>query len=172
MGVCILATDLLVHFYSHCHIYKCHRHGIWAKEKTERFRCSYSIQGFQHGCQQMCRWMTMLPIHMHSGFPTRRSKQMITMSWNDVTRISCAIEGGTYKRRAHLNLRAVIWVFWYWMFGSTNRSQTLYSRYLGASRRAEHIQKELCVSFIHMHVPRPFGEHLVSMTFSYLTLAR
>ena len=26
-------------------MYKCHRHGNWVKEKTERFRCIYSIWG-------------------------------------------------------------------------------------------------------------------------------
>ena len=52
-------------------------------------------------------------VHMCSGFPTRRSKQKIMMSWNDVTRISHAILGGNYKRRAHPNPRAVIWVLWY-----------------------------------------------------------
>ena len=47
---------------------------------------------------------------MYSGFPARRSEQMIVTSWNDVTMISYAILGGKYKRRAHTNLRAVIWV--------------------------------------------------------------
>ena len=32
---------------------------------------------------------------------------------NDITVISLAILGGNYKRRAHTNLRAVIWAFWY-----------------------------------------------------------
>ena len=50
-------------------------------------------------------------MHMHSGFPTGRSKQTIVMSSNDITRISHAIEGGNYKRRAQPYLGAVIWVF-------------------------------------------------------------
>ena len=100
--------------YISTHIqYICHRHGIWVKEKMERFGCIYSIWGFWFGCWQMHRWMTMLPMCMHSGFPTGRSKQMIVMSLNDVTRISNATLGGNYKRRAHWNLGAVIWVFWY-----------------------------------------------------------
>ena len=41
------------------------------------------------------------PVHMCSGFPARRSKQMIVMSWNDVTVISCAILRGKYKMKAH-----------------------------------------------------------------------
>ena len=36
---------------------------------------------------------------MHSGFPTRRSEQMIMTSLYDVMRVSHAIEGGNYKRR-------------------------------------------------------------------------
>ena len=61
-------------------IYICHRHGIQVKEKMERFRCNYSIQGFHHACWQMCRQMAMLLMCMHSGCPTRRSKQMIMIS--------------------------------------------------------------------------------------------
>ena len=103
-------------------------------------------------------------MHMHSGFPTGRSKQMIMMSWNDVTRISHAIEGGNYKRRAQPNLGAVIWVFWYWAFGSINKQQTPYFGYLSASLGAEHNQNGLCDLFIHMHVPNLSGELLVSVT--------
>ena len=32
---------------------------------------------------------------------------------HDVMRISCAIGGLNYKRRAQPNLRAAIWAFWY-----------------------------------------------------------
>ena len=111
-------------FYLQISIYTiCHRHGIQVKEKTERFRCIYSNQGFQCGCRQMCRWTTVLPVHMCSGFPTGRSKQMFMTSWNDVTMISHAILGENYKRRAHPNLGAVIWVFWHWTVGSTDKSR-------------------------------------------------
>ena len=99
--------------YDNTCAYLCHRHGIRVKEKMERFGCICSNQGFQCGCQQMCRQTMALPVHMHSGFPTGRSKQMIVTSWNDITMIYCAILGGNYKRRAHQNLRAVIWVFRY-----------------------------------------------------------
>ena len=44
-------------------------HRIWVKERTEKFRCIYSNWGFWCGCQQMCRWTTVFPVHMHSGFP-------------------------------------------------------------------------------------------------------
>ena len=76
---------------------------------------------------------------MHSGFPARRSEHMIVTSFHDVTRISHAIGGGNYKRRALLILRAVIWVFWYKAFGSVDEPQTLYFASLSASHGEEHI---------------------------------
>ena len=82
----------------------------------------------------MCRWTMAFPMCMHSSFPTGRSKQMIMTSLYDVTRVSHAIEGGNYKRRAWLNLRAavtVIWVFQYKAFGFVSKPQTLYLRCLG-----------------------------------------
>ena len=153
-------------------IYICHRHRIWVKEKTKRFGCIYSNREFWHWCQQMCRQTVAFPVHMHSAFPAGRSRQMIMTSQNDVTVISHAILGGNYKRRAHTNLGAVIWDFGYWTVGSIDKSQTLYSGYLGASCGAEHNQKELCALFIHMHVPRLFGEPLSQYDFSCLMLAR
>ena len=138
---------------------------------VQRFRSICSNWRFWCGCQQMYRQTAMLLVHMHSGFPTRRSKETIVMSWNDVTGMSHAILGGNYKRRAHWNLEVVISVFWYWMFGSTNKSQTLYSGYLSASCGAEHNQNGLCVLFIHIHVPRPFWGTFSQCDFSCLTLA-
>ena len=152
--------------------YICHRHRIRVKEKMERFGCIYSNWGFQHGCWQMCRWTTVFPEHMCSGFPARRSKQMIMTSWNDVTMISHAILGGNYERRAHPNLGEVFWDFWHWMVGSIDKPQTLYFSSLSASHGAEHNQNELCVSFICMHVPRPFWGTFSQYDFSCLTLAR
>ena len=137
----------------------------------KRFGCIYSNQGFQHWHRQMHRQNMVFPVCMHSGFPALRSKQMIMTSWNDITVISCAILGGNYKRRAHTNLRAVVWVFWYWTVGSIDKSQTLYSSYLGASHGAEHNQNELYVLFIHIHVPRHFGEPFSQYDFSCLMLA-
>ena len=37
-------------------------------------------------------------LHMHSGFPAKMVEQTFVTSLNDVMRISCAIEGGNYKR--------------------------------------------------------------------------
>ena len=153
-------------------IYICHRHGTWVKEKMERFGCIYSKLGSWHGCRWMCRWMAMFPMHMCSGFPTGRLEQTIVTSFHDVTRMSHAIEGGNYKRRAQPNLRAVVWVFWYKVFRSIHKPQTLYFGYLGASHGAEHNQNGLCDLFIFMHVPRPFWGNFSQYDFSCLTLAR
>ena len=72
-------------------------------------------------------------MHMCSGFPTGKFEQTIMTSQYDVRRISHAIEGGKYKRRAHMNLGAtVIWVFWYKVFGSISKPQTLYFGCLSA----------------------------------------
>ena len=76
-----------------------------------------------------------VPMYMHSGFPARRFEQMIMTSLYDVMRISHAVKGGNYKRRAQMNLRAavtVVWVFWYKAFGFVNKPQTLYLGCLGA----------------------------------------
>ena len=59
-----------------------------------------NIWDFWHGCWQMCRQTVAVLLHMHSGFPTLRSKQTIVTSLYDVTRISHAMVGGNYKRRA------------------------------------------------------------------------
>ena len=71
----------------------------------ERFGCICSNWGFQCGHWWMCRQTAVLLVHMCSGFPAGRSKQMImTSSSKDITRISCATLGGNYKRRVHQNL--------------------------------------------------------------------
>ena len=48
----------------------------------------------------MCRQTMVVLLHMQSGFPTERLEQMIMTSLYDVMRISHAIVGGNYKRRA------------------------------------------------------------------------
>ena len=104
----------------------------------------------------MCRQMPVVPIHMHSGFPTGRSEQTIVTSFHDITRITHAIEGGNYKERVLPNLGAVVWVFWYKAFGSVDEPQTLYFSCLSVSHGEEHIQNRMCDLFIHIHVPRSF----------------
>ena len=115
----------------------------------------------------MCRQTLAVLMCMHSDFPAGRSEQTIVMSFHDVMRISCAKGQGNYKRRALLNLRAVIWVFWYKVFRSVDEPQTLYFGCLSASHGEEHIQNRMCDLFIHMHVPRPFWEPLVSVCVGY-----
>ena len=48
----------------------------------------------------MFRQTTAVPLHKCNGFPPKSMKQMIVASLYDFTRISRAIEGGKYKRRA------------------------------------------------------------------------
>ena len=87
-------------------------------------------------------------------------------------RISHAIEGGNYKKRAQPDLGVVIWVFWYHTFGSINKPQTLYFGCLGASHGEEHNQIGMCDLFINMHAPRPFWGTLSWCDFSCLMVAR
>ena len=49
---------------------------------------------------------------MCSGFSTERLEQTIVMSLYDVTRVSHATVGGTYKRRAQPSLGAVVTIIW------------------------------------------------------------
>ena len=68
-------------------------------------------------------------MHMCSGFSTGRFEQMIMTSLYDIMKISRAVKGGNYKRRAQLNLRAVvtvIWTFQYKVFGFISKPQILY----------------------------------------------
>ena len=139
--------------------------------KRWRHSDAFTAFGFWHGYWQMCRWMVTFLMCMHSGFSTGRLEQMMVTSWNYITRISCTIEGGNYKRRAQPNLGAVIWFFWYKAFGSICKPQTLYFGYLGASHGAEHNWNGLCNLFIHMHVPRPFWGTFSQCGFSCLMLA-
>ena len=57
------------------------------------------------------------------------------------------------------------------MCGSIDKLQTLYSGYLSVSHEAEHNQNELCVLFIHVHVPRPFWGTFSQYDFRCLMLA-
>ena len=162
---------LNVYIKYHFGIYICHRHEIWVKEKMKRFRCLHSNWGLWNWCQQMCRWTTVFPVHMHSGFSAGRSEQTIVTSWNDITVISHATLGGNYKRRAHTNLGAVIWVFGYLMVGSIDKSQTLYSGYLGVSCGAEHNQNELCALLSICMYPDFLGNLFSHCDFSCVMLA-
>ena len=105
-------------------------------KRDEEVQSLHNIWGFWHGCRQICRQTMVVPMCMHSGFPTGRFEQTIMMSLYDVMRISHAVKGGNYKRRAWPNLEAavvtVIWVFWYKAFGFVSKPQTLYLGCLSA----------------------------------------
>ena len=52
----------------------------------------------------------MAVLCMCSAFPAERGKQMIMMSFSDVTNIMLMHRVGRYIRRTHMSLKAVIWV--------------------------------------------------------------
>ena len=87
---------------------------------------------------------------------------MIMTSLYDVMRVSRAIEGGNYKRRALPNLRAAavtaVWVFWYKAFGFINKPQTLYLGCLGAPQGGS-ITRMYSITYLSicMHPDLPGG---------------
>ena len=83
----------------------------------------------------------------------------------DVMGISHAVEGGKYKRRAHMNLRAtVFWVFWYTAFGSISKLQTLYFGCLSASLGTSIIRMNSVTCLSICMYPDLSGEPLVGVT--------
>ena len=97
---------------------------------------------------------------------------MIVMSLDDVTMIAHAIWGGKYIRRAHLGFGAFIWVFGTEQLGLLLSHQPSTPAILVFLMEQEYIQDELSSLFIHVHVPRLFGNTLVSMTLVVWQLAR
>ena len=53
----------------------------------------------------MHRQIMVVLLCMHSCFPTKMVEQMFMTSLNDITRISCALEGGNYKRGSTTKLK-------------------------------------------------------------------
>ena len=74
------------------------QNGVW--KRNDEVRNLHIFQFIWHGHWQMHRQMMAVPLHMHSGFPTKSMEQTIVMSLYDVMRFSHVIEGGKYKRRA------------------------------------------------------------------------
>ena len=112
----------------------CHRHGK-GKKRDDEVWSFCNNRGFWCGCQQMHRQTMVVPMCMHNGFPTGKMEQMIMTLLCDVMRISHAKKGGSYIKRAWLNLGAVvtvIWVFQYKAFGLASKLQTLHLGCLGA----------------------------------------
>ena len=101
------------------------------------------------------------PLHMHSGSPAEKVEQMIVMSFYDVTMISHAVGGRKYIRKASLSLRAVVWVSGTEWLGQLLRSHLPSTLAISMPLvEQEYILDELCALFIHLHVPRLFGEPL------------
>ena len=125
--------------------------GLW---KTQQGSCIVE-ENSQQGCQQMCRQITAIPLHMYSAFPTETGEQMILISFSDVIITQLVHLGIGYKRKECKSLRAVVWVF-----GTEQLAQLLGGHWpstLAVSVplvEQEYIQVELCASFIHLHVPR------------------
>ena len=98
------------------------------------------------------------------GFPVEKVEQMIVMSLSDVTVIAHAIGGGKYIRKASSSFGAVIWVSGTEWLGLLLSHQPSTLAILVPLMEQEYIQDELLTLFIHVHVPRLFGNTLVSMT--------
>ena len=79
---------------------ECHRHRKGIRKRDDEVWTLCNIWDFWCGCWQMHRWTMAVLLCMCSVFPTKRLEQTIVMSLYDVMRISCAIVGGNYKRRA------------------------------------------------------------------------
>ena len=89
------------------------RDRVWKRD--DEVQNLHHFQFIWHGCQWVCRQTMAVLLCMHSGFHTKLIEQMIVMSLDDITRLSHAIEGGKYKRRAQPSqgtLAAAITVIW------------------------------------------------------------
>ena len=125
--------------------------GLW---KTQQGSC-VAKENSQQGCQQRCRQIIAIALHMHSTFPVDMGEQMIPMSFSDVIITQLVHLGIGYIRKVHKSLRAVIWVFETVQLGQLlagNQPST--SAVSVTLMEQEYIQAELCALFIHLHVPR------------------
>ena len=69
------------------------------------------------GCWWMHGQVGMALLCMHKVFSTLRGKQMIVTSWDDVTTVVLMLRVGSYIKRVHTSLGALIWVFGCSTFG-------------------------------------------------------
>ena len=93
-------------------IYICHSLEIWVRKRP--IGLCIAVGNSWWGHWQICRQITVIPLHMHSAFPTERGKQTIVMSFNDVTMFAHASGRGYgrgYIRKACMSVGAVVWVF-------------------------------------------------------------
>ena len=142
------------------------------RKRWQGWDVAYSNWGFWWWCQQMCRWTMAFPLVHAQWFSCWKNRaddhDVIEWHHND---LSCSQGREVYKESTHKPQGCHLG-FWYWMVGSINKSQTLYSSYIGASCGAEYSQNELCTLFINMHVPRTFWELFSQYDLSCLMLVR
>ena len=138
----------------------------WKRDEEVQSLCN--IWGFWCGYQLICRWTMVVPMYMYNSFPAGRLEQMIMTSLYDIMRISHAVKGGNYKRRAGLNPGATIvtvfWMFWYKAFGLANKPQTLYLGCLGAPQRGSITRMDSATYLSICTLPDLSGGRLVSAT--------
>ena len=109
----------------------------------------------QQGCQCSCRQIPVIPLHMHSAFPTEMGEQMILTSFGDVIITLLVHLGIGYKRKVCKSLRAVVCIS-----GTEQLGQLLGGHWPSTSAisvllvEKEYIPVELCALFIHVNVPR------------------
>ena len=102
---------------------------------------------------------------------SRQSWHHYVMSWGSLM----LKKGGSYKRKAQPNLRAVvtvIWVFWYKAFGLVSKPQTLYLGCLGALQGGSITRMNFATYLSLCMHPYLSGGFSVSMYFSCLTTTR
>ena len=105
--------------------------------------------------RQRCRQILVIPLCMCSAFPTEMGEQTILTSFGDVIIILFMHLGIGYKRKVCKNLGAVVWVSeteWLGQLLEGHWTSTL--AILVPLVEQEDIPVELCVLFIHLHVPR------------------
>ena len=113
----------------------------------------------------MSRQTLAVPMYMHSGFPTGRSEQTIMMSFHDATRISHAIEGGNYKRRAPPNLGLLSGYSGTKHLHLLIKPQTLYFTAVSVPLVEKSISRIECVTCLSICMyPDLSGESSVSVT--------
>ena len=125
--------------------------GLW---KTWQDSC-IPEENSRQGCQ--CRHSQILvsPLCMHSAFPTEMGEQTILMSFGDLIIALLMHLGIGYKRKVHKSLGAVVWDSGTEQLGQLlegHQPSTL--AILVPLMEQGYIPVELCVLFIHLHVPR------------------
>ena len=156
------------------------RKWVWKRDEEILNFCNKWLFGMDaSGCADE-PWL--VPLHMHSGFPAKMVEQMIMTSWNDVMRISHAIEGGNYKRGSATKFWG--WEFRVWLlllllsgcFSTSVRvftkPQTLYLGCLSAPLVGCISWMYSVVCFYHKHASWPIWRTLSCYDFIYLMMTK